>query len=51
METIVFISSILFTILLMAGVSAVVFIILDLILDCRLSRKIGKWFDRKFGAV
>jgi hypothetical protein len=49
METIAFISVILFAILLMAGVSAVVFIILDIILDQRLSRKMGKWFDRKFG--
>jgi hypothetical protein len=51
METIVFISMILFTILLMVGVLAVVFIVTDLVLDCRLSRMLGKWFDRKFGAV
>jgi hypothetical protein len=25
------------------------FIMVDLTLDQRLSRKIGKWFDRKFG--
>ena len=24
------------------------FILIDLVLDCRLSRSLGKWFDRKF---
>ena len=26
------------------------FILVDLLFEQRLSRKIGKWFDRKFGA-
>jgi hypothetical protein len=49
METIAFISSIFFLILLIAGALAVVFIVADIILDTRLSRMLGKWFDRKFG--